>query len=183
MIWTRRVAVASAVLAALALALSGPGTRFGLWPWNVGIVLFGLAGLLGTVAAIAATISRRFLVLALGAAAAAMPIAGLLQALSNPRINDASSELVLAGPPESAFSKALAAAEAMGWEIVKSDPNTRQIEAVATTFWFGFKDDVLVRVIPAGSGSRVDARSKSRVGRSDAGTNARRIRAYFERLR
>lgn len=183
MTWLRRVAVASAVLAALALVLSGPGTRFGLWPWNVGIALFGLAGLLGIVAAIAAAIGRRLLVLALGVAAAALPIAGLVQGLSAPRINDVSSELALTATPDSAFSKALSAAGAMGWEIVKSDSKAGQIQAVATSFWFGFKDDVLVRVAAAGPGSRIDVRSKSRVGRSDLGTNARRIRAYFERLK
>ena len=183
MSWLVRLPLAFAVSALLMLALSGPGTRFGLWPWSTGLILFGLAGLLGIAAAIAAAIGKRFAVLALGAAAAAMPVYGLVQALSNPRINDASSELVLAGSPEATFSKALAAAEAAGWEVVKSDPRTGQIEAVATSFWFGFKDDVLVRVTPDGSGSRVDVRSKSRVGRGDMGTNARRIQAYFERLK
>ena len=179
----RNLSVAFAVSALLFLALSGPGTRLGLWPWQGGLLLFALAGLLGIAAAIVAAIGRRLVVLAIGLAAAAMPVSGLVQALSVPRINDASSELVLAGPVEATYSKALAAAEAMGWEIAKSDPKAGRIETVATTFWFGFKDDVVVRVTPAGSGSRVDVRSKSRVGRGDSGTNARRIQAYFERLK
>ena len=179
----RNLSVAFAVSALLFLALSGPGTRLGLWPWQGGLLLFALAGLLGIAAAIVAAIGRRLVVLAIGLAAAAMPVSGLVQALSVPRINDASSELVLAGSAEATYSKALAAAEAVGWEIVKSDPKAGRIEAVATTFWFGFKDDVVVRVTPAGSGSRVDVRSKSRVGRGDSGTNARRIQAYFERLK
>jgi uncharacterized protein DUF1499 len=178
-----RLASAFAVSAALMLALSGPGTRLGLWPWSGGLILFGLAGVLGVAAVIAAAIGRRFAVLALGAAVAAMPVYGLVQAFSAPRINDASSALVLAGSAETTFPKALAAAEAMRWEIVKSDPRDGRIEAVATTFWFGFKDDVVVRVRPDGSGSRVEARSKSRVGRGDMGTNARRIQAYFEHLK
>ena len=86
--------------------------------------------------------------------------------------------ILLAEPPEKAFARAVAAAEAMGWEIVAREPAAGRIEAVATTFWFGFKDDVVVRVAPAGGGSRIDVRSKSRVGRSDAGTNARRIRGW-----
>ncbi len=179
----RNLGAALAVSSLLFLALSGPGTRLGLWPWSGGLILFGLAGLLGVVAAIAAALGKRFAVVALGAAAAAMPVYGLVQALSVPRINDASSELVLAGSVEATYTKALAAAEAVGWEILKSDPKAGRIEAVATTFWFGFKDDVLVRVTPDGSGSRVDVRSKSRVGRGDSGTNARRIQAYFERLK
>src|SRR5947207_12421924 len=56
------------------------------------------------------------------------------------------------------------------------------IEATATTFWFGFTDDVVVRITPLPAGSRIDARSKSRVGRGDTGTNAQRVRAYLKRL-
>ena len=57
-----------------------------------------------------------------------------------------------------------------------------RIEAVATTFWSGFKDDVVIRIAADGPGSRVDVRSKSRVGKGDLGTNAQRIRAYQRRL-
>ncbi|HET6602856.1 MAG TPA: DUF1499 domain-containing protein [Xanthomonadaceae bacterium] len=90
--------------------------------------------------------------------------------------------LTLDDPPEAAFERALAAARDMGWEIVASDPERGRIEATATTFWFGFKDDVVVRVRPEGAGARVDVRSLSRVGRSDVGANAARIRAYLDKL-
>jgi uncharacterized protein (DUF1499 family) len=85
-------------------------------------------------------------------------------------------------PPREAFARALSAAEAMGWEVVGRDAEAGRIEAVDTTRWFGFKDDIAVRITPAGGGSRIDVRSKSRVGRNDLGTNARRIRAYLQRL-
>jgi uncharacterized protein (DUF1499 family) len=85
-------------------------------------------------------------------------------------------------PPARAFERALAAARTMGWDIVAADSAAGRIEATATTFWFRFKDDVVVRLTPEGAGTRVDVRSLSRVGRSDVGTNARRIRAYFARL-
>ncbi|HYO45065.1 MAG TPA: DUF1499 domain-containing protein [Gemmatimonadota bacterium] len=88
--------------------------------------------------------------------------------------------LTLDTPPDAAFLRALEAVSDMGWEIVESDPNRGRIEATATTPWFGFKDDVVVRVRSAPEGSRVDVRSVSRVGRSDVGTNARRIRDYLE---
>jgi uncharacterized protein (DUF1499 family) len=88
----------------------------------------------------------------------------------------------LAVPPGAAFARALAAARAMGWDIVAADTGAGRIEATATTRWFGFKDDVVVRVRPDGAGSRVDVRSASRVGKGDVGTNARRVRAYLERL-
>lgn len=91
--------------------------------------------------------------------------------------------LELAGtPPASAFDRALAAARAAGWAIVAADSAAGRIEATATTGWFGFKDDVVIRVRPDGSGSRLDVRSVSRVGGSDVGTNARRIRAYLRRV-
>jgi uncharacterized protein (DUF1499 family) len=86
-------------------------------------------------------------------------------------------------PPREAFERAVKAAEAMGWEVVGRDAAAGMLEAVDTTRWFGFKDDIAVRVSAAGNGSRIDVRSKSRVGRNDIGTNARRIRAYMERLR
>lgn len=82
-------------------------------------------------------------------------------------------------PQAHAFEHALDAARDMGWEIVDANPVNGRIEATATTFWFGFKDDVVVRVSPTETGSRIDVRSVSRVGRSDIGTNAWRIRAYL----
>ncbi len=91
--------------------------------------------------------------------------------------------LVLASPPQVAFARAKDAAEGMGWALVAADPADGRLEATARTFWFGFKDDVAVRITPEGTGSRVDVRSVSRVGRSDLGTNARRIREYLDRVR
>ncbi len=90
--------------------------------------------------------------------------------------------LILPVPPAQAYEQALEAARRMGWEIVDADPRAGRIEATAQTFWFGFKDDVVVRITPAPEGSRIDVRSKSRVGRGDTGTNARRIRSYLERV-
>ena len=86
-------------------------------------------------------------------------------------------------PPDRALAAAEATARALGWEIVAVVPAEGRLEATATTPWFGFKDDVVVRVTPEGSGSRVDVRSKSRIGRSDLGTNAKRIRAFLTDLR
>jgi uncharacterized protein (DUF1499 family) len=85
-------------------------------------------------------------------------------------------------PVPQAFERSLSAARALGWEIVASDVNTGRIEAVDTTFWFGFKDDIVIRVRDDAEGSRIDVRSKSRVGIGDAGANARRIRAFVESM-
>lgn len=85
-------------------------------------------------------------------------------------------------PRDEAFAAAEQAARAMGWEIVAVEPGQGLIEATDTTRWFGFKDDVVIRVREQAGGSRVDMRSVSRVGGSDVGTNAGRIRAYMTRL-
>lgn len=90
--------------------------------------------------------------------------------------------VTLADPPARAFERALAAARGQGWEIVAAVPTDGRIEATDTTRWFGFKDDVVVRVKPEGAGSRLDVRSLSRVGKSDVGKNAARIRAYLSAL-
>ncbi|HTD62670.1 MAG TPA: DUF1499 domain-containing protein [Gemmatimonadaceae bacterium] len=90
--------------------------------------------------------------------------------------------VMLPVPPGAAFHVALAAARDMGWTIVASDSASGRIEATATTTWFGFKDDVVVRIGPDPKGSRVDVRSESRVGGSDVGTNAARIKKYEQRL-
>lgn len=86
-------------------------------------------------------------------------------------------------PRGRAFDAALNAAREMGWRIVDNDRGEGRIEAVATTFWFGFKDDVVVRVTGSADGSRVDVRSVSRIGVSDVGKNAARIRAYLAALK
>jgi len=86
-------------------------------------------------------------------------------------------------PPPQAFERALATVREMGWELVADDAMAGRIEATDTTFWFGFKDDVVIRIRPANSGSRVDVRSLSRIGVGDAGTNAKRIRAYLDALK
>ncbi len=91
--------------------------------------------------------------------------------------------LVLAIPPDEALGRAERAARSMGWDVVAVDSTGGRLEAVARTRWFGFRDDVVVRITPEEDGSRVDVRSKSRVGRSDIGANARRIRSFLALMR
>ncbi len=86
-------------------------------------------------------------------------------------------------PRERAFQAVVKAARDMGWQIDADVPNEGRLEATATTFWFGFKDDVAVRVNPDGAGSRVDVRSVSRIGKSDVGTNAKRVRAFLAKVK
>lgn len=83
---------------------------------------------------------------------------------------------------EEMFERALIAVEQMGWELVEANAYEGRIEATATTFWFRFKDDVVIRIRPLGPQTVVDARSLSRVGGGDVGTNAKRLRAFFDLL-
>jgi len=91
--------------------------------------------------------------------------------------------VMLAMRPDEAYAAALSTARDMGWEEIDANRDTRTVEAVAVTGWFGFKDDVVIRVTPASGISRVDIRSVSRVGRSDVGANAARIRAFTDKLK
>ena len=89
----------------------------------------------------------------------------------------------LQAAPDDAYRAALALVRDRGWAVVADDAAGRRIEATDATYWFGFTDDIAIRIsaVPDGT-SRVDVRSASRVGRSDVGTNARRIRAFLADL-
>jgi uncharacterized protein (DUF1499 family) len=184
-----------ALAAALTIVASGFGTRFGVWDWRAGFTIlrwgtyttFGVMAL----ALVALLVPRlrargpRALVVALvlATSAVAVPVVLLLQA----RETAASAQraaypeivpIVVAKAPGVAFDAALAAARSLGWTIVATDAASGRIEATATTSWFGFSDDVVIRVVPAQGGSRVDVRSVSRVGKGDLGANAGRVRAF-----
>jgi len=90
--------------------------------------------------------------------------------------------IMLSSSVSDTFARALKAVDSMGWELVASDVNQGRIEATETTTWFGFKDDVVIRIKPSGTKTFVDIRSKSRVGRSDLGLNAERIRNFTKKL-
>ena len=107
------------------------------------------------------------------------PRVALLQKRAYPYVRPA----ILQVSPVQAFRDALHVARSLGWHIVAAVPDAGRIEATDTTFWFGFTDDIVVRIRPQASGARVDLRSTSRVGVSDLGTNAHRIRAFLRALR
>ena len=69
-----------------------------------------------------------------------------------------------------------------GWTLVDANEAEGRIEATAETGWVRFKDDVVIRIQPERDQTRVDVRSKSRVGRGDMGVNARRVRDYLASL-
>lgn len=231
-----RIALCIAVIAALLLAIAGPGTRFGLWHYGTGLLLMRVALFVGLAAALVALVLLLIpkmrtgngvtlaFALLVGLAAAWVPYNGYRTARSLPFIHDITTDtanppkfvavvplranasnppdyageevaqqqrqgypdiqtLALEDPPAEALRKARKTAEDMAWEIVAVESKEGRIEATATTFWFGFKDDVVIRIVADGSGSRLDMRSKSRVGRSDVGANAARIRRFMSTLK
>ncbi|EED30527.1 hypothetical protein NOR53_633 [gamma proteobacterium NOR5-3] len=231
----RRLAIGAALLAALLLLLSGPGTRFGLWEYGTGFLMMRIAFFVGLGASAlalllllvpktrAAGLSPLAIALVLGLGTAYLPWSGVQKVRSLPFIHDITTDtanppafvavlplrvdapnppqylgeevasqqreaypdiktLTLAMPADQTFARALEVVEAMGWELVASEPADGRIEATETTFWFGFKDDVVIRVAGTADGSRLDVRSKSRVGKSDVGANAERIRKFVKAL-
>lgn len=82
------------------------------------------------------------------------------------------------------IAKATRLAEARGWDVAASSPDVGHLEATETSALFRFKDDVVLRVRPTdtGEGSVVDMRSVSRVGASDLGMNAKRVRSFLADL-
>jgi uncharacterized protein (DUF1499 family) len=90
--------------------------------------------------------------------------------------------LVTTAPRDKVFEAAKATLLAMGMQLSDADPASGHIEASQKSFWYGFTDDMVVRVLQTPEGTRVDVRSKSRVGRSDLGQNARRIRIFLGKL-
>lgn len=92
--------------------------------------------------------------------------------------------LRLALPPDAIFQKLeLTMAAQAGWTITHKDAAAGLIEAEVTGGIFRFVDDIVVRIRPDGAGARVDARSRSRVGKGDFGANANRIKTLFATLR
>ena len=77
------------------------------------------------------------------------------------------------------FKTALSFAESLGWKIASTDKANGRIEATATTPLLRFKDDVIIRMRTTSKGTLLDVRSASRVGRSDLGANAKRLRHYL----
>jgi len=234
-----RFAFLLACVGALTVGISGPLHRYLGLEADVAISVFrygfyiaaaAIALALATIVPTRPRDRRRgfvaaVLALAIGGAAACLPISWLLRSKEVPPINDITTDtanppplvvtlplrrnapnppgyggeavatlqhagypdiqpILLTVPPAEAFKKVDRVAMAMGWDVVARAPAEGRLEAVDTTRWFGFHDDIVVRIKAQGpTGSRVDIRSKSRDGRSDLGVNAQRIRAFTELLK
>jgi uncharacterized protein (DUF1499 family) len=83
-------------------------------------------------------------------------------------------------PAQQAYDTTLNLIKRRKWRIVDERPpqpprREGKIEAVAYTPIMGFSEDIAVRVLPDGDGSRVDLRSSSRYFEHDLGSNAARL--------
>ncbi|MEQ1773833.1 MAG: DUF1499 domain-containing protein [Burkholderiales bacterium] len=85
-------------------------------------------------------------------------------------------------PLAQVFGTALAFADALNWNVAAAIEHEGRIEATATTPLLRFKDDVVIRIRVFGNTSRLDIRSASRIGSSDLGANAKRIRTFLDNL-
>ena len=233
--WWSRAIQMGAVMAVILLFIGPLGTKFGIWPFTLGLMLMmgaavlaaiGLiGGLWGFMVARSNDLSLDKPLCGVGALLSALILGVMamlvIPATSVPPIHNISTDIVdpptfnaiaplreganpldydaaLLGPLQTAaypdvktlttdlsrqeaLAKSIAVLEDMGLEIVAAPPSGRIVEATYTSFWFGFKDDVVVRIRPAGAaaGSLIDVRSVSRVGQSDLGANAARIMQFL----
>ncbi|MEP1230510.1 MAG: DUF1499 domain-containing protein [Litorimonas sp.] len=107
-------------------------------------------------------------------------LVSVLQSKAYPKI----SPLVLESAPDVVFAKVELMVKKMGWKIANTDAQAGLIEATDTSFWYGFEDDVIIRIRPSiGGGTLVDMRSLSRIGQSDLGKNAERIQSFLKNLK
>jgi uncharacterized protein (DUF1499 family) len=109
------------------------------------------------------------------------PAVAALQRTAYPDV----APLELDVPTKVAYDAALALVTKRKWYIGDARAPTLGrrdgvIEAVARTPIMGFRDDVVIRIIPLGQGTRIDMRSASRFGNHDLGANASRIRSLLE---
>ncbi|WP_165185686.1 long-chain-fatty-acid--CoA ligase [Caulobacter soli] len=109
-----------------------------------------------------------------------LPVGSL--AYAGRRIADVNAEtcpaarpLVLARSPADAYEAVKAAIQAAGLSIVTDDPMDGRLEATGQSFWYGLKDDLVVRVRPDTAGARVDMRAIGREPGGDMGRNCRRV--------
>ena len=99
-----------------------------------------------------------------------------MQQAAYPDIRPLESDML----PDRAFDRALDVAAQLKWTLISSDRSEGHIEAYDTSKLFGFIDDIVIRITPEGSGSRIDVRSVSRVGLGDVGANALRIHRFMD---
>ncbi len=236
--WSRAIQIGAVI--AIVMLLIGPlGTKFGIFPWQIGLMLMAGAtvlaaiGLIGGLWGYMIARSKGYALdkplCGLGALLSAVVLAvfgsQFMAATSVPGIHNISTDIndppvfnavtalravdpdnnsldydaTKLGPLQTeaypdvkslqtdldrsaALARSVSVLEDMGLEIVEADPEGRIVEATFTSFWFGFKDDLVVRIRPQGGGSLIDLRSVSRVGESDLGANAKRISEFLARF-
>ena len=181
--WISGIAILLAVLSLLALGAAPLGWRTGLLPLRIAMhhappihdITTDTADPPVIIAALPARQAEHAAPAAYGG-----PATAAQQRAAYPDI----APVILPVASAKAFDLALATARGMPrWNITATDPAAGRIEASEASFWFGFVDDIVIRVAADGAGSRIDVRSLSRQGKGDLGVNAARVRAYIAALR
>lgn len=95
-----------------------------------------------------------------------------------PQYADLQPQLFAGRSSGEAFDAAMEVVGAMAWEVREANRDQGLIEAVATVPVFRFRDDVTITISAEAGAAVVNVRSRSRVGKSDLGENARRIRRF-----
>lgn len=90
--------------------------------------------------------------------------------------------LLTSASRDQVFEAAYQTVQDIGMRLTDADSAAGRVEASYSSFWYGFTDDMVVRISETSSGTRVDVRSKSRVGHSDLGRNARHVRTFLSKL-
>ena len=90
--------------------------------------------------------------------------------------------VVISDSLQNVMDEAVKVVKSRDWKIVAVNREVGRIEATETLPWFGFKDDIVIRFTQLSGGTLVDVRSKSRIGRSDVGVNAKRIDRFLNDL-
>lgn len=120
---------------------------------------------------------------ALGYVGATIGTSGTLVSAAQVKAYPDVRTLVFSDSPSDLYKRAFSVVEDMGWQMATTSEERGIIEATESSFWFGFKDDIAIRIRPSeGGGSILDMRSVSCDGGSDIGVNANRIRRFRDKL-
>ena len=91
--------------------------------------------------------------------------------------------LVLPVGRADAFEEVLETMNEFDWPVADASQREGRVEVTIRSPWFGFPDNLVIRLTAAGNSTRVDVRSVSRDGANDMGRNAEHIREFLAELR
>ena len=85
--------------------------------------------------------------------------------------------------PADLFKAAELACQQLGWEVTEANAEKLVIQSVVSTQLIGFKDNVTITIEKIDNGSRLNAISRSRVGRGDLAANSHHLQLLLKQLK